>query len=87
MEITAYNGEGSEGIRLQGGRYHLCIVNLKTFTQRCADVKVLAKASGEAVVETAGLNLCACNYDLSHFTSVVLILYWFNEITACNGQL
>lgn len=58
-----------------GERYHPCIVNLKIFTLRCADVKVPAKASGEAVVETAGLNPCSCNYDLSHFTSVVLILY------------
>lgn len=58
-----------------GGRYHPCIVNLKTFTPRCADVKVLVKASAETAVETAGLNPCSCNYDLSHFTFVVLILY------------
>lgn len=58
-----------------GGQVSPCIVNLKTSTPRCVDVKVLAKASGEAVVETEGLNLCSCNCDLSHCTSVVLILY------------
>lgn len=80
-----HNGEGGEGIRPQGGRYHLCIVNLKSCTQRCADVKPLAKASGGAAIETAGLDLCSCNYDLSHFTSVVLVFTSF--INSQPGQL
>lgn len=68
-------GEGAEGSRLEGGRYHPCIVNLKSCTLRCADVEVLVKASGGTTIQTAGLKLCLCNYDLSNFTSVVLVLW------------
>lgn len=73
MEMTAY-GEGAEGSRLEGGRYHPCIVNLKSCTPRSADVEVLEKASGGPTIKTAGLKLCSCNYNLSNFTSVVLVL-------------
>lgn len=74
-----------EGIRRQGGKYHLCAATQQSCTPGCADVEVPAKASGGAAVETAGLRLCSCHYDLPHLTSMLPVINKIHKSSAWKG--
>lgn len=80
------DGKASEGRNQAAGREvsPLCSHTAELHTRMCR-CGGASKASGGAAVETAGLRLCSCHYDLPHLTSILPVINKIHKSSAWKG--